>query len=159
MQSIHFYITEDNRVNTALTKHDGPDDISKRALELSKKAYLHCCHSLGQKHPDTLFCFDEMVCAYYRVGSVYKAQRFAVEAYELCCEVLGEKHPYTLVCLNNLAATYYKIGRPTVAITLLNRLYALQYELNTPKAAQTLMIIQHIKARLKKPNCFDRSCC
>ncbi|KAF8593261.1 hypothetical protein BDV93DRAFT_502663 [Ceratobasidium sp. AG-I] len=61
---------------------------------------------LGNEHPTTLTCMQNLAGAFRRQGRLEEAEALQTEVIELNKRVRGHEHPYTLTSMHNLAMTY-----------------------------------------------------
>ncbi|KAF8598129.1 TPR-like protein, partial [Ceratobasidium sp. AG-I] len=61
---------------------------------------------LGNKHPTTLTCMNNLALAFWRQGRLEEAEALQTEVIELNKRVRGHEHPETLTSMHNLAMTY-----------------------------------------------------
>ncbi|KAF8598137.1 FabD/lysophospholipase-like protein [Ceratobasidium sp. AG-I] len=61
---------------------------------------------LGNEHPTTLTCMQNLALAFWRQGRLEEAEALQTEGIELIKRVLGHEHPETLASIQNLALTY-----------------------------------------------------
>ncbi|KAF8598148.1 hypothetical protein BDV93DRAFT_526951 [Ceratobasidium sp. AG-I] len=61
---------------------------------------------LGNEHPTTLTCMQNLAVAFRRQGRLGEAEALQTEVIELNKRVRGHEHPFTLTSMHNLALTY-----------------------------------------------------
>ncbi|KAF8603736.1 FabD/lysophospholipase-like protein [Ceratobasidium sp. AG-I] len=61
---------------------------------------------LGNEHPTTLTCMNNLALAFRRQGRLEEAEALQTEGIELKKRVRGHEHPETLASMHNLAVTY-----------------------------------------------------
>ncbi|CAE6529315.1 unnamed protein product [Rhizoctonia solani] len=84
----------------------------KEKLEL--KAVEVFKQELGEDHPETLRCMNNIATAYTALGR-YEAEKIMVQVVDARKRILGEEHPSTLRCMSNLADNYRRLGQLDLA--------------------------------------------
>jgi tetratricopeptide (TPR) repeat protein len=94
------------------------------AIVSGESLIADCERLLGETHPDTLACRNNLALAYQAAGQAGAAIAMHERTLAHAERVLGVSHPDTLMSQNNLAAAYQAAGRPDEAIALYERTLA-----------------------------------
>ena len=91
------------------------------AIDYSQALIADCEQVLGDTHPDTLTCRNNLAVAYRDAGRLAEAISLHERTLADREQVLGDTHPGTLTSRNNLAGAYQDAGRLAEAIPLYER--------------------------------------
>ena len=95
-----------------------------RAAGYLQRALADRQRLLGENHPDTLTCRDNLAGTYRAAGDLSRAIPLAEQALADRQQVLGQDHPQTLTSRNNLAYAYRAAGDLSRAISLFEQAMA-----------------------------------
>ncbi|MFJ8533445.1 tetratricopeptide repeat protein, partial [Streptomyces sp. NPDC093591] len=73
-----------------------------RAIPLYEAALAQCEQALGDSHPTTLACRNNLASAYQQAGDLERAISLYEVTVARCEQTLGDAHPDTLTSRNNL---------------------------------------------------------
>jgi len=88
------------------------EGLELQVMEMRKRV-------LGQEHPDTLTCMNNLASIYRKQGRWKEAEGLQLQVVETRKRVLCQEHPATLTSMRNLAAIFRKQGRLKEAEELL----------------------------------------
>ncbi|MFJ8614131.1 tetratricopeptide repeat protein [Streptomyces sp. NPDC093675] len=89
-----------------------------RAIRCFQRVIADAVRMLGEDHPDTLICRNNLAYAYMSAGNLRRAIPLFEQTLTDTVRVLDEDHPDTLVCRRNLAGAYVSAGDLRRAIPL-----------------------------------------
>ncbi len=113
----------------------------------AEEAALHIrTTELGEKHPDTLDCMNNLAAAYQHAGQMSKALPMFEDAFATTLEVRGEEHEDTLNSLFNLAGAYFKGRQYDQAIPRYQALEEMFRETFGPSDKRTLIVMASLSA-------------
>ena len=92
-----------------------------KAITVLEKACTTLERELGDDHPDTLACRNNLANAYQAAGKLDLAIPLLERTLKAEEAKLGDDHPDTLISRNNLANAYQAAGKPDLAIPLFER--------------------------------------
>ncbi|MBQ7694404.1 MAG: tetratricopeptide repeat protein [Lentisphaeria bacterium] len=81
-----------------------------KALKYLEKALEIRRQVLGENHPDTATCYNNIGSAWWSKGDCDKALEYYGKALKILRQVLGEKHPDTATCYNNIGSAWHGKG-------------------------------------------------
>ena len=93
--------TLDKQVNILFSqgKYAEATPLALEALKIRREV-------LGNKHPDTASCINDLAALYSAQAQYANAESLYLEALKIRREVLGDKHPDTATSIDNLANLY-----------------------------------------------------
>ncbi|MFI7215488.1 tetratricopeptide repeat protein [Micromonospora maritima] len=110
-------ITEALLLNLAAMFLLDQGDLTQSTTYL-ERALADCRRVLGDDHPDTLACVNNLAYAYQTASNPERVIPLCQQVISNLGHVMGDDHPDTLTAVNNLAYAYHSAGNPERAIPL-----------------------------------------
>ena len=124
-----------------------------KALEYFNKALAICLKVLGENHPDTATCYNNIGLVYDSQGNYAQALEFYNKALAIRLKVLGENHADTAVYYGNIGGVYSKQGNYAKALEYFNKALAIAQKVLGPDHPDTKQIsaaLQFVENKLSK---------
>ncbi|RKE23519.1 FxSxx-COOH system tetratricopeptide repeat protein [Streptomyces sp. TLI_171] len=112
---------------------------------------------LGDDHPSTLTCRNDLAAGYASVGDLARAVELSERTLADLERILGPDHPFTLTCLNNLAGSYQAVGDFERATPLLERALAVHERVLGPEQPRTLLSRNNLASAYASAGDFTRA--
>lgn len=131
----------------------GEEGRYSEAVSLQLRAAETCQELLGQEHPYTLACLNNLAVFYKDMGDYAKAEPQYQRVLKLREQSLGKLHPHFALSLNNLAALYRAKGDNQKAEESYREALTLRQQLlgeNDPLYAQSLSNLASLYREMKE---------
>eukprot|EP01038_Epipyxis_sp_PR26KG_P005622 gene5622-7764_t len=102
--------------------------------ELVEPLYNDCLDkariTLGENHPHTLTCMNNLAVLYDKLGKYELAETFHKDCLDKRRDILGDDHLDTLLSMNNLGGLYYMMGKYDESKLLFSECYERSRRMN-----------------------------